>query len=105
MESSQTSELCLSRGHGPGHAALPDPQDLEQVWLAMRAMQAMVGASVSTEPQLPEALDKTPQPSGRCVREQRGQGLPTAQTQTEAPAPSLQRPRAAQLCSAGFNKP
>lgn len=68
------------------------------MWLAVRAIPAMVGASLSTEPQSPEGLDKTPQPSRRCIREQRGQGSPTAQTQTEAPAPSLQRPRAVWYC-------
>lgn len=45
MESSRISELCLSRGHGPGHAAaLPDPQEQEEMWLVMRAIPAMVGA-------------------------------------------------------------
>lgn len=70
MESSQTSELCLSRGQGPGHAALPDPQELEETWLAVKTILAMVGASVSTEPQSLEGLHKAPQPSRHCIRDQ-----------------------------------
>lgn len=34
---------------------------------------ATLGASVSTEPLLPEGLDGTHLPSGCCIREQRGQ--------------------------------
>lgn len=42
---------------------------------AMKAIEAMLGASVLTEPLLSERLHKTPQPSRCYIKEQRGQRL------------------------------
>lgn len=45
------------------------------MWLAVKAILAMVRASVSTEPQSLEGLYMAPQPSSHCIRYQERPGL------------------------------